>query len=1588
MRLVLIFSTLLLNSFSHQQVHSKTESTSAEKSLAEEILAKFNTGQEELNDFEKNVGLRQDLVLLIGSSTARQDFFNHSSEFVNLTSNSNILPRLTLNTRTKTEFMDFFILDEEDKIAPYISRVYFAKKIITSVSAVKLLLLVDFPSFDKQIDAILQRAAESIEDVEKFVDSIGLIVTQVQNGQQIKEVKGRLKNLANSPKASSKTTSIIDALHVQYEGNDDWNKLGFINNPTGISLSSHITKDLERVIYKSINFENHDSHDFVYSPCKNESRICESLRDLLKDKLVEEVNRNVLSIIGFYVSIEKQLHDFEKSYLYFKQATELFSSFIDRLANITNHKQVITNHEQFIEKIIEYLRPAIVDLPRVNFQLSANYAKYLVFLQGPDVPEIKSWLFYQFHPVHKYLQSSTQWYEFLIDLDSNILSSYEVQKDIEQYKKKTSKLLKKIEKIKGEKKNTVSLQKLLKSLRLPIDSLNLEDLEMTQLEEPKIEVLKNLLSVTLTREDASCKCNEESKKVTCIGSYVKMSDVSNYINSTCTGANVTEVFALYKVFFDHNLDQDGKEAHLVIIAPYWEVIILSEEPRSIYLNGLDVDECDSNWGSLIPRDGEDGKPGLPGGPAGYFLGIVKFVKKPKILYIYATGGKGGPGQVDNGGKAGAPGFGGKPGEVNIIGLKKPIPGIKRIVWEGAYEDYTCEVEYNNKGCPEYKITNLNRENRDEPKALKSVPLYESVNSYLYFLRENRIDNARGLLLEKFSELLADNEAVFDLYNVRGLIDKFHELEDQFWKLNPKISLLPDYRSILNHIKKYAEKLDNNHKDRKIVLRYMYTAVLSKIVNLENNVEAYLVVDLEGFWKTITSEAAALKDLTDIKNIKGYRNNYLQELNGKIEEAWSYVRNVVTPEIDNTVRKLDKKVELLIDETVKLQEAAQKEKKELIKKQESLKTSLILSGVFNGIKLASMFLNFLGPIGSGVGAVIGGVASVSEALLVDSSSVDEDTLLKLPSALSESLDHASGYMEKKKNLFKLKMSSVQNLLEDSPDQENPGIQKFKKETEEVQKKLELEMGKGKTFDPEAVNKLQEKIEKLSENLEEVGDKLENSHPKTSKVIGHITTALSIAETSVDIYGKISSQVKNIDAVSNLINSAEDKFQKLKKYENKIYETIIPVCKNIENNVNQLQKQLKGKSAAALIVSKWQIQNVLRDVSKEIKTMTEGFEAQKEFVAIFDMVQDGINIMIDLYDTIEEYRYRAELGAYIANINMHTTEKNETKVAFFNEAINELMPVIQNNVVLHNYKIATNVVKHRVFPFAHAFFDSYKLPEILKPNSTSEIGTEVAKELKKLKNHLTLTNSTTNDWDKYVKSNIFGGRKSSLKPFYIWKYSEHKNDIVKLLKGEKVVLKADIERGFKENAVKFNRIGIYFASTNKTIERNLEESLQAFRVTMIHLGFSYYKCDDRIYMIASANQTIEYSIDRSGGCNNPVTFNDIYRKIADNEPVLSPYTTWQIQLKHEDNDFDEISKFASEIIDLELVGMGKYVDLNLPQYCNDQLDKYYARYDYQNENQVHEKTPELKLKSVIDDLLKGNILDNKYQNNWYFSKEDTF
>ncbi|KAL7290227.1 hypothetical protein TKK_0015930 [Trichogramma kaykai] len=1576
MRRVLIYSTLLLNLFSCQLVHSLPTSELITRSdVIQEILTAFTHGQEEFDDLDKHGGLHQNLVLLVGSSKAKKDFISdHSSEIVDLTSNVTILPQLVLNTRTKTEFLDFSTLDEEIKSTQYIAKVYFTKKIVDSVSAVKLLLLIDFPSFDKQIDALLQKAAESIEDIEKFLDSIGLIVTQVQNKQQIEKVKSHLKSLVNSPTASKKTASIINALYVEYEEYDDWDRLGFVEKSSDGSLESHKIEEPDLVIYESIGFTSHDSNDFIYVQCQNALPDCASLIDQLSQNLSDKFSQIGQEMIDSHVMIEKHLHDIEKSNLYFFYVNQIFKS-----------KKLLTNSikspGQLIERIVEYMRAGTVDLSSENLQLSANYAKYLVFLQGSDVTEeTYSSLRDQLIPVSEYLNSSTQWYEFLSNLDKNSLSAFNVQQDISKYKEVTSQLLEQTQKAKREKNYdiTKSLTNFLNLIPGRNAAQILDDLKGIQLDVPKLEALEKLLSGALMHNSVDIQCNIESKKLTIKGSYVKLSDVSK---SNCNDANFIEVFALYKIFFDEDLDKVGKKVHLTIIAPRWDVI----GNRKIKLDGAAGklhDEFKARNSVGPGNKGEDGKPGLPGGPAGNFLGIGRFFTNSGNLYVSAQGGKGGAGQFggdgteeDNGGNGGARGFGGKSGTVTIIGLDKTNPKINFNTKEGEIGDYGIGGWGMTSG-----IADFNSKGRKSPEILMPLTFDRSINSYQCYLRENQIANVRELLMERFSRLLAHSEAVINLYDVVGLVDEFRGLEDQFFQLNPKMSLLPAYRSLLYRIKKYAKKLESSEQlsqNKVNVLRYVYTAALSKIVNLENNVDANLVVDLNTFLNAIKSDIDSVPELKNTHIINGYKRDYLQELKAKIEEAQRYVNDLISPEIHNVIRRLDNEVLVLVNETVALQETAQEEKKELIKQQEKLKSSMILSAVFNAIKVASLFLNFLGPIGSAVSMAIIGVTSVSESLLIDSSSVDQNALLKLPGALKQSLSPLTANIKKQQDLLSEQLYDAQSMFNAFSEQEKPDIKDIENKIRAAQKALKEEIGQGNSYDPASIDKMYSLRKEIKDLCSEKITLLEKQKPlvnakvsKQLKLVGHVQSIVSIAEMSVDAYKQIRSQKSKIDETGDLIRSAELKFEQLKQYERNIYKIVVPVCREIEVSVDQMQERLKDQSSAALIISKWRIQNALSDVMKEIKKMTEGFQVQGEFSDIFNKVEESMNIMIKLYNTMDEYHYKAELGAFIANINTHPPKAVLTNNTDLSEAVNHLMLVIQNNVVMQNYKVAINAIQHNVFPFAHEFFRIYNLPSNLETNDTNAIVSYVSSELDQLKNELLKSDAVIDKYDRFVHQNIvFNGRKGTSKPFYTWKYNEHKNNIEKLLKGQEVVLKADIKHGFKGNAIKFNKIGINFTSPNKTIEQKLRNLLQDFSVTLTHLGHSFYRCDDKVYLIPSANQTIQYSMNQHDGSNVPVTTNKVYDKIAKNQPVLSPYATWQIQLNHDENDFDELSKYANEMIDLVLEGTGQYIDLNL-DVCNNQLDQYYIRTDNQtNGIQIYDKTPELNLKSdegVINDL----------------------
>ncbi|KAF0387212.1 Collagen alpha-5VI chain [Gigaspora margarita] len=183
-----------------------------------------------------------------------------------------------------------------------------------------------------------------------------------------------------------------------------------------------------------------------------------------------------------------------------------------------------------------------------------------------------------------------------------------------------------------------------------------------------------------------------------------------------------------------------------------------------------------------------------------------------------------------------------------------------------------------------------------------------------------------------------------------------------------------------------------------------------------------------------------------------------------------------------------------------------------------------------------------------------------------------------------------------------------------------------------------------------------------------------------------------------------------------------------------------------------------------------------------------------------------------------------------------------------------------------------------------------------------------------------------------------------PFFVWENKTYSQEISKLLNGEEVTIYADITKNehIDKNAIKFNEIGIKFRfkPEDKAEQNILDNELNNFKLSMCHLGDSYYKYNDKFYIIRNTKYNIICGFKKdSDGESFPR--NEIYTKIKNGELMLSPYTMWKIKLElyNDDANFSKLKKYE-KVVDLELVGLGKYI-----QNSNDlsrKVENYYNEY----------------------------------------------
>lgn len=844
----------------------------------------------------------------------------------------------------------------------------------------------------------------------------------------------------------------------------------------------------------------------------------------------------------------------------------------------------------------------------------------------------------------------------------------------------------------------------------------------------------------------------------------------------------------------------------------------------------------------------------------------------------------------------------------------------------------------------------------------------AVNEYKCFAREQSIGSSRSTEINTFLDKITNHETLKTQYGALDLIDEFITMENQYFRTRGQIDFIPLLESLLSRTEAFAKTATLSIEHKK-ALAHLYTAILSKINGINSKVYKNTVFDLNDYLRSVQRKIEKLHESIDDVNRNEVRNDFNALLNEKVRSANIFIETQITPEIDYIFQKIDDDIKKLIDESIDKQSDANKAISTKRRWRRKLQDKLRLQKILGPIKIIAAAANFFGPLGVATGAAIAGGNMVIDALVMgDSGGSGNDKIIPLTCAdFKTKMTKLTETLKQRPDLVKRKLTDLEKYLTESLIED---VSSAKVSSDEIQK-LNYEIKSSKTEIDELNNKLAERIQKgnfnipkdLMEQCKKIESKLEASTKeakeklelkkvqstenakefieKQLRIVLHVQNVVGLAEVSVELYNQIRSSEAKIEVVGVAIEGLQKDLAVLRDHEEKIHSALIPQIGAIQNNINEMSENLAGNSHVELDVKKWSIRSTLSEVRLLFSQMTSEFSVHDSLALSIEKLDEGMATLIDVYDRIDSYSDNAKLTAYIENIVSHKSLDTAIGDTELSDAVSKLKVMIQSNIVLEEYELATHAFKQHYFPIANFLMTDYlnKLPPSLQMDNTNAIIQKSIDQVERIMDNIALSKAVQTKYGSTIHPKaVFDGGDGSQPPFYTWKYHEYKDQIKNLLQGKEVTIKADVTRGVNQNAVTFKKIGIYFKLLDAGLQSELDNILLNFKINMTMVGTNYYRCSNRYYQIPldrNVDITFKFNKDADRAPTDP---NGNYNQIFENTPFLSPYVMWSITLTGE---LSKLQTFVDQIVDLELIGSGQYLEHGefSNEICNDQLDKYY-------------------------------------------------
>ncbi|KAJ6649901.1 hypothetical protein Bhyg_05142 [Pseudolycoriella hygida] len=864
-----------------------------------------------------------------------------------------------------------------------------------------------------------------------------------------------------------------------------------------------------------------------------------------------------------------------------------------------------------------------------------------------------------------------------------------------------------------------------------------------------------------------------------------------------------------------------------------------------------------------------------------------------------------------------------------------------------------------------------------------VPVNIMAFSLNYFKGETiRFAANSPLLREDLKQMLVavDKTEKFNiLYTVPAYLNEMTTIENIYYSIFKSINTTPFYKSLLERIKTYAElhKSDRD-KTKRLALSTIYAACLSKLCSLELATRSQgVIIDVEGFVDLTLKRIDNLAAIDKRVAVKEFQKSYHENIDVKVREADQLMDKKVNPAIERILRSMDDKLDELVKEVIQKIEKAKDKKAELIEEKKQMEKALLIKSCLNVIKMGAMLASFAGPIGAAVGGVVTAGVTIGESFVVEPDAKQGDAIL-VPPGVSDALKNLGDFVAetraKKYKKFETQLKSIEDELKDPP----VDLQEVNKKVSSIRERLEKEKAKvvpdgdedAATAKDKNMKDLQDEMKSvLSEKktgLKEQIDKGDKAKKSILDKVDKLQKGLKVIETGMDVYNKYKGDKKKLDAISDSIAQADKAIESLQKYESQVESAMFPMVRKMREDVNKVKASLSTKSQVALDVQQWEVQGTLRGVRNILERATEGYATQADITGCFDALSEAMNLLVHIYDRLENYRDQQKLGDLIANIGAPGQYDELLRGTEYDEDVTALNMTIQSNLVLLEYDNAMKAFLQWVFPFARRYMEQTSLPDNLKPvrnqQTLKDLVVAAKKQLDSIKNDIGKYWTTIPNYTKFFFEGEFYVNDKLGGPFYVWSGKDHSDAIEGLFKGNEITLLADIRdnvrfvnsnsdtRSAKRMAIKFSSIYIRFNLAKKFSEeeddekneerqRKFDDIMENFVVNLVHTGTNYYDFRENYYVIYGDPLTLSYSVRKNADGKHDIksTSRD---KVMKGDLLLSPYTLWTVRLSADRRKaFDDIREFVDDI-SLELTGMGKYIFDD-----DDQLAAYNLRaYDY--------------------------------------------